>query len=149
MSAPAVRLVAVGLVREHGERIAIKREPVTGPEQAAKVARAILPDDREGFAVLMLNARHEVTDASLVSVGSLNASIVHPREVFKAAILANAASIIVAHNHPSGDPDPSTEDLSITERLAKVGELVGITVLDHVIIGDKGRFHSMRSARQI
>ena len=71
-------------------------------------------------------------------IGSLNASIVHPREVFRPAILASAASIIVAHNHPSGDPEPSEEDLSITRRLAEVGELLGIGLLDHVVIARRG-----------
>jgi DNA repair protein RadC len=74
----------------------------------------------------------------LISRGSLNASIVHPREVFRPAILASAASIILVHNHPSGDPDPSEEDLSITRRLVQVGELVGIGVLDHVVIAKRG-----------
>lgn len=105
-----------------------------GPEDVARVARAVLPTDREGFAVLHLDSRHRVRSVELASVGSLNASIVHPREVFKAAILANAAAIIITHNHPSGETDPSNEDLTITERLVKAGELLGISVLDHVIV---------------
>jgi DNA repair protein RadC len=88
--------------------------------------------------VLLLNARHEVQRRETVSIGSLNASIVHPREVFLPAILQSAASIVLVHNHPSGDPEPSEEDLSITRRLAQVGELVGIAVLDHVIVAARG-----------
>ena len=107
---------------------------IAGPSDVAQVARAILPTDREGFAVLHLDARHRVRSIELVSVGSLNATIVHPREVFKAAILANAQSIILVHNHPSGDPEPSTDDIEMTKRLKRVGDLVGIHVLDHVVV---------------
>jgi DNA repair protein RadC len=103
---------------------------------------------QEQFAVLLLNARHEVTRRALVSQGSLNASIVHPREVFRPAILGSAASVILVHNHPSGDPEPSEEDLSITRRLAQVGELLGIPVLDHVVVGKRG-FVSLRARGQL
>ena len=88
--------------------------------------------------MLLLNARHEVTCKETVSIGSLNASIVHPREVFKPAVLASAASIVLVHNHPSGDPEPSEEDVSITKRLVDAGELLGIGVLDHVIVAERG-----------
>lgn len=84
----------------------------------------------------------------MVSRGSLNASIVHPREVFRPAILGSAASVILVHNHPSGDPEPSEEDLSITRRLAQVGELLGIPVLDHVVVGKRG-FVSLRARGQL
>jgi DNA repair protein RadC len=93
---------------------------------------------KEHFAVLLLNARHEMQSREIVSIGSLNASIVHPREVFLPAILHSAASVVLVHNHPSGDPEPSEEDLSITRRLVEVGELVGIQVLDHVIVAGRG-----------
>ncbi|MEK7331062.1 MAG: JAB domain-containing protein, partial [Candidatus Eisenbacteria bacterium] len=93
---------------------------------------------REHFVVLLLNARHELQCRETVSIGSLNASIVHPREVFLPAILHSAASVVLVHNHPSGDPEPSEEDLSITRRLVEVGELVGIGVLDHVIVASRG-----------
>lgn len=137
MTAPRVRLVRVGMVRERAPKPGARPEAITGPERAEKILRAILPVDREGFAVIHLNARHEPVSVEIVSVGSLNASIVHPREVFKGAILAGAASIIIGHNHPSGDPEPSDEDRSITRRLADVGDLLGIAVLDHVIVGDR------------
>jgi DNA repair protein RadC len=93
---------------------------------------------REHFLVLLLNARHEVMGQETVSVGSLNASIVHPREVFRPAVLASAAAVVLVHNHPSGDPEPSEEDLSITKRLVEAGELLGISVLDHVIVASRG-----------
>ena len=88
--------------------------------------------------MLMLNARHELQGREIVSIGSLNASIVHPREVFLPAILHSAASVVLVHNHPSGDPEPSEEDLTITRRLVEVGDLVGIQVLDHVIVAERG-----------
>jgi DNA repair protein RadC len=114
-------------------------KPVRGPDDVvALVGRKLRAETREHFLVLLLNARHECVAVETVSIGSLNASIVHPREVFRPAILAAAASIIVAHNHPSGDPEPSEEDIAITRRLAQVGELVGIALLDHVVVAARG-----------
>lgn len=88
--------------------------------------------------MLLLNARHEIQGREVISIGSLNASIVHPREVFLPAVKASAASIVLVHNHPSGDAEPSEEDLTITRRLVDCGELLGIGVLDHVIIAARG-----------
>lgn len=112
--------------------------PIRGPEDVVAVCKSLQRGQREVFAVLLLNARHEMMRRVTVSVGSLNASIVHPREVFKPAVLASAASIILVHNHPSGDAEPSEEDLSITRRLIHAGELLGIGVLDHVIVARRG-----------
>ena len=113
---------------------------IRGPQDVAdlRVIKKLKKEQREHFMVIMLNARHEMIAIETISVGSLNASIVHPREVFKPAILASAAGLILVHNHPSGDAEPSEEDLSITRRLVNVGELLGITVLDHVIIAKRG-----------
>jgi len=86
--------------------------------------------------VVLLDRKNKVIGLNTVSVGSLTASICHPREVFKAAILANAAAVILGHNHPSGDPQPSQEDRVLTARLAAAGQLLGIEVLDHIIVGD-------------
>ena len=93
--------------------------------------------DRENFVIAMLDTKNNVIGVNTVSIGSLNSSIVHPREVFKAALLAGAASIILCHNHPSGDPEPSKEDIQVTNRLVKAGEIIGIEVLDHIILGDR------------
>jgi DNA repair protein RadC len=124
-----------GFVRDHApSRLVLIR----GPEDVATVCKSLQRAQREVFAVLLLNARHELMKRVTVSVGSLNSSIVHPREVFKPAVLASAASIILVHNHPSGDSEPSEEDLSITKRLVEVGELLGIGVLDHVIVAQRG-----------
>ncbi len=92
--------------------------------------------DREHFRILCLDTKSNVLKIETVSVGSLNASIVHPREVFKSAIRRSAAAILLAHNHPSGDPTPSKEDIDVTRRLWEAGEILGIKVLDHVIMGD-------------
>lgn len=99
--------------------------------------------DREQFIIACLNTKNEPTNISVVSVGSLNKAIVHPREVFKTAILSNAASIMAFHNHPSGDTTPSDQDIQLTNRLYEAGELLGIKVLDHLIIGD-GSFTSLK-----
>lgn len=116
---------------------------VRGPDDVVSVLPHLASEDREMFVCLLLNARHELMRIITVSVGSLNASIVHPREVFRPAIQYGAGSIILAHNHPSGDAEPSEEDLTITKRLVAVGELIGIAVLDHVILATRGNV-SMR-----
>ena len=90
--------------------------------------------DRECFIVLCLDIKNQPTAINVCHIGSLNSSIVHPREVLKPAIISNAASIIVAHNHPSNDPTPSREDLEVTKRLIEAGKVVGIEVLDHLIV---------------
>lgn len=113
-------------------------QAVRGPDDVVRILPRLRREQREHFVVVLLNARHEVMRIETVSIGSLNASIVHPREVFKPAVVESAASIVLVHNHPSGDPEPSEEDLSITKRLVEVGELLGIGVLDHVIVASRG-----------
>lgn len=99
--------------------------------------------DREHFRVMLLNTKNHVIRIDTISIGTLNSSAVHPRELFKSAVKHSTASIILLHNHPSGDPAPSPEDIEITNRLAEVGNLLGISVLDHVVLGD-GRFISFK-----
>lgn len=99
--------------------------------------------DREHFRVIFLTTKNHVLGISPVSIGSLNSSVVHPRECFKEAIRRNANAIILLHNHPSGDPSPSREDLDVTRRLAEGGKILGISVLDHIIIGDN-RYTSLK-----
>jgi DNA repair protein RadC len=113
---------------------------IRGPEDVAGLpaVRRLRAAKREHFVVLVLNARHECTGVDTISIGSLNASIVHPREVFLPAVSASAAAVVLVHNHPSGDPEPSEEDLSITKRLVQCGETLGISVLDHIIIAGRG-----------
>jgi DNA repair protein RadC len=104
---------------------------------AAEVNSQLKGKKKEHFLVLCLDTRNRLIDRKLVSMGSLDTSIVHPREVFKEAISSCAASVVFAHNHPSGDPEPSKEDVELTRRLVRAGEILGIDVLDHIIICDK------------
>ena len=108
------------------------------PEDVAAVMQSKLKGKKkEHFWVICLDTRNRLINYRPVSIGSLDTSIVHPREVFKEAISSSAASVIFVHNHPSGDPEPSKEDVEITNRLAKAGEIIGIDVLDHIIVCDK------------
>ena len=117
---------------------------ITQPGNAAEIFRQFIGDcDRESFCILCLNTKNEPTALHQVSSGTLNASLVHPRETFKLAILANSASIIACHNHPSGNPSPSQEDVELTERLRDTGALIGIELLDHIVLGD-GTYVSMK-----
>jgi DNA repair protein RadC len=108
----------------------------TAPNQVFEIFRELAQETKEHFVVLHLDGKNRIACFDRVSVGSLNQAIVHPREVFKTALLSNAAAILLLHNHPSGDPTPSPEDLSITRRLQESGEILGIKVLDHIVIGD-------------
>jgi DNA repair protein RadC len=107
---------------------------------AAQVYEAFRKDftelDREMFIVVLLDGKNGIIGFNRVSIGSLNAALVHPREVFKPAILANAAAVVLVHTHPSGSAEPSAEDKVLTTRLEQVGELIGIRVLDHIIVAD-------------
>jgi DNA repair protein RadC len=117
---------------------------VKTPEDVNSLMRGRLRGKKkEHFLALLLDTRNQLIKVAEISVGSLDTSIVHPREVFKEAISASAASVIFVHNHPSGDPEASEDDLRLTKRLAEAGELVGIEVLDHIIIGDK-KFLSLK-----
>jgi DNA repair protein RadC len=107
---------------------------VRGPETVFELTRDIRGTNREHFVGFYLNSRNQVLRREIISIGSLNASIVHPREVYQPAIAVSAASLILAHNHPSGDPAPSEEDLAITRRLVEAGRILGIDVLDHVVV---------------
>lgn len=133
---------------ELGKR-SVCSDPFTRPviNSPADVADMVMEEmrglDREHFRIMHLSTRNNVLGISPVSVGSLNSSIVHPRECFKEAIRRNANTIILLHNHPSGDPAPSREDLEITKRLAEGGKILGIDILDHIIIGDK-RYVSLK-----
>jgi DNA repair protein RadC len=111
---------------------------VKTPDDVAGLVQGRLKGKKkEYFLALLLDTRNQLIRVAEISVGSLDSSIVHPREVFKEAISASAASIIFAHNHPSGDTEASEDDVRLTKRLAEVGEIMGIDVLDHIIIGDK------------
>ena len=117
----------------------------TTPAQVFEMFRGLYDETKEHFVTLHLDGKNRVLCKETVSIGSLNQSVVHPREVFKTALLSNAASILLIHNHPTGDPEPSNEDRAITRRLVEAGVLLGIHVLDHIIIGD-GTYRSFVEA---
>jgi DNA repair protein RadC len=127
-----------------------KQSPaIVNPLQAATLARKFIHDDsKEHFLSILLDGRNRPIGVSTVSVGTATASLVHPREVFQAAIGLGAVAIIVAHNHPSGDPQPSSEDREVTKRLVEAGALLGIRVADHIVLGD-ARHHSFLDAGEL
>jgi DNA repair protein RadC len=133
----SIQIVSIQMVREKNLMVEYN-EKINSPGTAVTIVKKFLQDkDREYLIVLSLDTKNKVNALSVVSIGSLNSSIVHPREVFKIAILSNAASIIISHNHPSGDTTPSTEDLNITKRLKECGKILGIDLIDHIIIGNE------------
>ena len=130
-------LAAVELGRRSVTRSSRERVQVTSPRS---VAEYLMPQygnrPVEQFGVLLLDTKHKVLRATVLSVGTLDASIVHPREIFREATAGGAAAVVLFHNHPSGDPEPSREDRRLTERLIAAGVVMGIDVLDHIILGD-------------
>ena len=139
-SAPGVRMIETRLVLSGRPAPSVT---LTSSRDVALLVHKLIGDaDREHFVVLYLNTRHVVTHAHVVSRGTTQTAPVHPREVFKGALLANAAAIVVAHNHPSGDVTPSPEDRNVTNRLREAGELLGIEMLDSLIVGPVDKFYA-------
>ncbi|KAF0221149.1 MAG: DNA repair protein [Geobacteraceae bacterium] len=139
------RTIKIKKIRAVYEILVIKEEidsylqPFTrynSPEQVFETFSFLRHETKEYFLAIHLDGKNRICCVDEVSVGSLNQSVVHPREVFKTALLSSAAAIILLHNHPTGDPTPSREDIEITKRLREAGELIGVKVLDHIIIGD-------------
>ena len=143
-----IRVPGVGLAKavqlkaavELGRRVATSQSPRLSVRSPRDVSALVMEEmrflDREQFRIVLLDAKNHVLGVRTVSVGSLSSSIVHPREIFKEAIARSSAAIILVHNHPSGDPTPSREDVEVTRRLVDAGRLLGIEVLDHVVVGD-------------
>ncbi len=136
-----VKAIEIAAAVELGKRLSAvsndARPTIQNPQDVANLLMSELRDaKKEHLKSLLLDSKNRVMKTVTVSIGTLDSSLVHPREVYKDAILASSASIIVAHNHPSGDPSPSMEDKRVTERLAEAGKLLGIELLDHIIIGD-------------
>lgn len=124
--------------------------PVETPRDAAQIFVTLLRDEVvEVGALLCLSTRHHVLAYHELSRGTVDATIMHPREVFKAALLANAASVVLGHNHPSGDPAPSVDDVALTRRLAEAGCILGIELLDHIIVGHTDCYWSFRQNGQL
>jgi len=140
--AKRVNIVTIKMIKDssvlYGERT------INSPSTAVNLLEQFLEDsDREMLIVCCLDTKNQPTCINVVSIGTLNSSLVHPREVFKPAILGNSSSIIVAHNHPSGDTSPSNEDIRITERLKEAGKIIGIELIDHLIIG-RSKYTSLK-----
>jgi DNA repair protein RadC len=148
--AKAARVLAA---LELGARLASGEGPqATALQSPQEAARYLLPRYSarpvETFGLLALDARHRLRREAVISVGCLTASLVHPREVFQEAVVSRAAALVLFHNHPSGDPEPSAEDLALTRRLAAAGSLMGIEILDHLVLG-AGRFVSLKQRGQL
>lgn len=140
---------ALELGRRLGGTVDASRPTVNAPEDAARLVMAQMRHlDREEFRVILLDTKNRLIQNETVAIGTLNSSGVQPREVFKNAIRRSAAAVILVHNHPSGDPTPSCEDVALTRRLVQAGELIGIEILDHIIIGDN-RYVSLKAERLI
>lgn len=142
----AVRLAAAfELARRLAATPPEEKPAIIQPDNAARLVMEEMRNfDREHFRAILLDNKNRVITIDSVSVGSLNSTIVQPRELFKTAIKKSAKSIIMVHNHPSGDPAPSREDIDLTKRYIEVGDLIGIQVVDHIIIGD-GRYVSLKA----
>ena len=138
MSRIQVAFERVVLVKEKVRKYELPRE-TKSPEEAynaIKIITNVQEEAQEVFGILVLNTKNKIVAVHEVSRGMLNSSLVHPREVFKPAVLHNAAAIICFHNHPSGDPEPSKEDIETTKRLVEAGKIIGIEIFDHIIAGD-------------
>ena len=131
------------VIKDTGVYLSVNNK-VSRPQDIINMVSALFPEINYGveerFIVLFLDTKNTYLNGEVVSIGSLNASIVHPREVFKRALLYNSASIVCVHNHPSGVTTPSKEDDSITQRLDEAGRLLGIPVIDHIIVGDNNYY---------
>jgi DNA repair protein RadC len=142
--AKAAQLMAVAELSKRISTLKIEKVKISSPSDAALVMMEEMRYySKEYFKVILLDTKNNIKKVSEISVGSLNSSIVHPREVFSEAVVNSASSIILVHNHPSGESEPSHEDISLTNRLDECGKILGIKVLDHIIIGD-GVFYSFK-----
>jgi DNA repair protein RadC len=141
-----ISLVSCKLVKEDVKRYPELNRGINSAKSVRDIAVTLFDlenEPREIFGLLCLDTRNNLNNASIVAIGNLNTSVVHPREIFRTAILSSSNSIIVFHNHPSGDPSPSKEDIEISKAIKKAGELIGIALLDHVVIGHNGEYHSL------
>ena len=137
--AKRVNIVSLKMVKENTVNYA--KRVISSPDDSYYLLKEFLEDlDREAMILCCLDTKNQPNSLSIISIGSLSSAIIHPREVFKTAILSNSASILLAHSHPSGLPDPSHEDIILTNRLCDAGNILGIKLLDHLIIGENRIF---------
>ncbi|MCH4157618.1 MAG: DNA repair protein RadC [Acidaminococcaceae bacterium] len=145
----ATILAALELGRRVACASAIEKEHITSPRDGAQYLMGKLRNENhEKFYVVLLDTKNKVLEQKQIAEGSLTCAVVHPREVYAPAVLRHAAAILVAHNHPSGDPRPSEEDRELTRALVRTGEIMGIPLLDHVVIGD-GRYYSFKEHHEL
>lgn len=141
--AKRVDIVSLKLVKESS--VLYETRKISNPYDAYRLVKSFLVDsDREKFVVVCLDTKNQPVSIEIVSIGTVNSAMVHPREVFKVAVLSNASKIICFHNHPSGSTNFSKEDEVITERLQKCGEILGIELVDHIIVGDDDKYFSFK-----
>jgi DNA repair protein RadC len=141
-----IDIVKIQMIRDGS--VEYGKKAISKPEDLAELGLKFLKDaDREMFVLVCLNAKNFINCIHLVSIGTLDKAVLSPREVMKAALLSNASSIAFIHNHPSGDAEPSPEDVSLTRRLVKCADLFNIKILDHVIVADDGHYESFREKR--
>jgi DNA repair protein RadC len=142
-----VNFFSVRLVKEKAGIYNIEGKSIRSPEDAYDIINELLylsEQTKEHFVILTLSTKNTILGVHTIHIGSINASIVHPREVFQPALLNNSASIVAFHNHPSGDPSPSREDVEVTKRLVEASKILGIDLLDHIVVGSQGRFVSLK-----
>jgi len=138
-----IDIVKIQMVRDG--TLEYGKKAIKGPQDLAELGQKFIQNaDREIFLLVCLNTRNHINCIHVVSIGTVNAALVAPREIMKIAILSSASGIACIHNHPSGDPDPSSNDIQITDRIAECGKLFGIDLIDHVIIADDGKYESLR-----
>lgn len=133
------------------ETLAVRETPAEGglvctPPQVYEKLKDMENLIQEAFVVLLLDSKNQLIRRKLITLGTVSSSLVHPRETFREAIIEGASSIILGHNHPSGDPTPSSEDIRVTKQLINAGEIIGIKVLDHIVIGEDGSYLSLRES---
>lgn len=135
-----MKLYNYKIIREKSETYYDGRKSMNNPDDAAKLFKEYYEEnfdmDKEHFSVIMVDTKNKMIGINLVSMGTVNQTITHPREVFRPAVMASANSVFLCHNHPSGDPTPSREDIDTTKRLKEAGKILGIEILDHIILGD-------------
>ncbi|WP_199615573.1 JAB domain-containing protein [Paenibacillus alkalitolerans] len=143
-----INIYSLRQVKEKSGLYELDTKRILSPDTAAEIIRKVLELDQmdvEYFGILTLNNKNEVAGAHILGKGTINTVIATPRDIFKAALMNNAISVILFHNHPSGDPTPSPEDIQMTKRVEEAGQIIGIDVLDHIIIGHEGRFYSLKA----
>lgn len=146
-----ITMYEVALVKEHTKRYEFEQQSISSPKEAVKLFCDVFRLDtlsEEKMVMFTLNTKNKITGAFTVSHGTLDSAIIHPREIFKRALLTNSSSIMLAHNHPSGDSTPSKADIQTTKRISEAGELLGVSLLDHIIIPHGESRHSAVSLRE-